>query len=979
MLMDVEASRVVEITRSLQAHLLGQPQADRQHQVLERSAGGGVRLCWRVSAWFNGRFNALIGLLLLAVLCANSPDVRAAPAAAVEPRPDMRVLIDISGSMKKTDPQNLRVPATKLLLNLAKPGSRMGIWTFGQHVDRLVPLATVDAKWKQAAAREANRISSSSLYTAIGDALDAAIQGDLKPDPAWERSVVLLSDGMVDISKNPADNQREQQRIFQEVVPRLVAGGYKVHAVALSEQADIEFLKRLAEATKGHFSIAHSADQLMHVFVDASDRVNQPLQVPLKNGGFTIDSTITEFTVLAYHRAGSASARLVAPSGKSVSYDQKDASVHWFSDPRFDLVTVQNPEKGQWRVEGDLDPDNRVTVVSNLDLAFEGLPSDVLAGEKLTARVYLSEKGKPIVHPQFLALMDITFTQNTPDGQKFEGKLSRDKAGNTVVPPDGIYQALLGRTLTEGEQQFSVVVDGRTFQRSKRRLVTVHKEALSVAQETELAEGRELQFLVLQPKISLVNPESLDVSADVIDPQGNRSVQGVLRTTLGQLRVNVPSYNGDGVYKVLLNVRGKTLEGADFQLEQGPYEVNYGSIIAAPPVSHQPLGMQYQEDESLDVGTTDDHSTDDRSTGENAEQVADQSAAPEVPEEAGEADEKSEQNTPSLLESFGTEILFSGIAFANLLLIALGVYFYRRMLKRQDAEQVLLMETFIRMKEKPAKQPTTMSSGMSSGEGDLTAETPSAAAASSTEKADQAEAPPASGANPPLFDLSDLDEDDGEATLVRESRQEDEGEPLSFDIPTLEPQETAAPISKSSEQNVSEQPETEEDPLDDIVFDEPSVSREDRDYKITEAPLTLEDDELIEVDDDFDEEPSEDSADARLSAHAASQAAKPIKEEVPLEAAVNAQEEIENVAEAEEVAEEDVDELTRILQEQEELVAQLSALETVEPQQELNETEMTEDQTAAGLNDESSETKKKAAKPQFPDDDFMLDNPNDPS
>ena len=34
--------------------------------------------------------------------------------------PDMRVVIDVSGSMKKTDPGNLRVPAVKLLLQLAK-------------------------------------------------------------------------------------------------------------------------------------------------------------------------------------------------------------------------------------------------------------------------------------------------------------------------------------------------------------------------------------------------------------------------------------------------------------------------------------------------------------------------------------------------------------------------------------------------------------------------------------------------------------------------------------------------------------------------------------------------------------------------------------------------------------------------------------------------------------------------------------------
>ena len=32
--------------------------------------------------------------------------------------PDIRVLVDVSGSMKTTDPQNLRIPALKLLAEL---------------------------------------------------------------------------------------------------------------------------------------------------------------------------------------------------------------------------------------------------------------------------------------------------------------------------------------------------------------------------------------------------------------------------------------------------------------------------------------------------------------------------------------------------------------------------------------------------------------------------------------------------------------------------------------------------------------------------------------------------------------------------------------------------------------------------------------------------------------------------------------------
>ena len=45
---------------------------------------------------------------------------------------DFRVLVDVSGSMKQSDPNDMRQPAVDLLIRLAPEKSLMGIWTFGQ-------------------------------------------------------------------------------------------------------------------------------------------------------------------------------------------------------------------------------------------------------------------------------------------------------------------------------------------------------------------------------------------------------------------------------------------------------------------------------------------------------------------------------------------------------------------------------------------------------------------------------------------------------------------------------------------------------------------------------------------------------------------------------------------------------------------------------------------------------------------------------
>ena len=67
------------------------------------------------------------------------------------PPADVRVLIDISGSMKKNDPENLRRPALNLITELLPAGDTAGVWTFGQYVNELVRHQPVDEAWRKMA------------------------------------------------------------------------------------------------------------------------------------------------------------------------------------------------------------------------------------------------------------------------------------------------------------------------------------------------------------------------------------------------------------------------------------------------------------------------------------------------------------------------------------------------------------------------------------------------------------------------------------------------------------------------------------------------------------------------------------------------------------------------------------------------------------------------------------------------------------
>lgn len=85
-------------------------------------------------------------LFLLGVVCIC---LFAAPIPCASQNLDVRLLIDVSGSKQTNDPENLRVPAVLLVVELMPRGATSGIWTFSERVEPLIPAAIVGDKWKK--------------------------------------------------------------------------------------------------------------------------------------------------------------------------------------------------------------------------------------------------------------------------------------------------------------------------------------------------------------------------------------------------------------------------------------------------------------------------------------------------------------------------------------------------------------------------------------------------------------------------------------------------------------------------------------------------------------------------------------------------------------------------------------------------------------------------------------------------------------
>ncbi len=542
----------------------------------------------------NARRHAALPALLLALglLLAGVPAWAADSAA--EPVDDVRVLIDISGSMKRTDPHNLRRPALRLFTSLLPNGTHAGVWTFGQWTNMLVKHGPVDAAWKARARKAAGEISSLGLYTNIEDVLRRATWDWKRPDDASRRSLILLTDGLVDIARNPAENAASRERILDDILPRLQQAGVTVHTIALSDESDADLLRQLAAATGGWFETIESADGLERLFLRMFEKVSKADTLPLTGNKVNIDNSIHEATFLVFRKPGSPPTTVTAPDGSNFGQQQLPAGVEWFEDERYDLITVQNPPPGEWRINADLDPDNRVMVVTDLRLKNTELPNDLSVGQPLLFTAQLEQKGRIIDRPDFLQFVKVTLTQVSDTGDEWQWRLRDDGKQADLTANDGVFSTRLGESLIEGEHEFILDVDGITFKRNKHQQVKVYGQPVD-AQLVPL--GHDRFALTIVPYVSLIDPHSMRVEVEHVLPNGRLQKTEAPQVNTAEWRLELDASGSIGEHELTAHISGQRSDGSPLNVQLGPIYFEAGGDAApqARAPMHAPQAEPRQE------------------------------------------------------------------------------------------------------------------------------------------------------------------------------------------------------------------------------------------------------------------------------------------------------------------------------------------------------------------------------------------------
>ena len=539
-------------------------------------------------------FHALLTILLLSLIAGMAAQAQEQASQSQAPELpdniDVRFVVDVSGSMKRTDPDNLRAQAVPMLAEFMPEGARSGLWTFGRYVNMLVPLEAVDDQWRQEMRDARSRIGSPGQYTHIGRALETATE-DFWPGGGYDNThVVLLTDGMVDVPEGEEASREERERILDDVLGHFREHGAHLHTIALSDEADRPLLEQLAAETGGHHAIARSDSELISAFLSAFGAASPTEEVPLENNGFAIDDSVDEFTALIFRDQGSDSAELVDPSGNRVTRDSLPEGSRWHRAETYDLVTIEDPATGRWEVDAMVGPDSRIKVVSELRMAAADLPARFFASDILDLEVAFYEDGDRLTDQDFLNVMDVRAEiRNAAGDRRGTVRLSGDG-----VPANGVFNGEI-RTLTEpGQYEVRLIGEGETFQRSQRQQVTLAPPFDTEIQGVGTGEDSRWTFRVM-PRDPGLEADSIQVEASVTGPDGETRKRALERVGGGSERMlTLRGEQGDGTYQVRLRMQAETQDGRVVSLGTPAFEAefpraaNTADYGAVEPVARQP-------------------------------------------------------------------------------------------------------------------------------------------------------------------------------------------------------------------------------------------------------------------------------------------------------------------------------------------------------------------------------------------------------
>jgi len=278
--------------------------------------------------------------------------------------------------------------------------------------------------------------------------------------------------------------------LVNQVLPGLKSKEIKVHSLAFSDQADKMLLAEISAATDGLNWHTADSQEVHKSFANLFLAVKRPQVVPMRSRSFALDDDVDEATFYITREEGS-KLTLISPKNQEMTVEKVPEWITWFAGKNFDVITMREPDVGEWQVQGGVSAEGFATVLTNLRLVTDW-PVLIRVGDKNVVQARLYDGEKPVALPEMSGVVQYAFQVMPTDrvaaavAQDFLNDEGRD--GDRVAH-DGIFSKYCAISEV-GEYKLSVVARAPTFERTQQvpfrvrpRLITLSVESARAAAE----------------------------------------------------------------------------------------------------------------------------------------------------------------------------------------------------------------------------------------------------------------------------------------------------------------------------------------------------------------------------------------------------------------------------------------------------------------------------------------------------------------
>lgn len=540
---------------------------------------------------------------LLSLLFLNAATSVSAEETTTSEKIAVSLVIDTSGSMADTDPNNLRKTAADIFIDLLSPEDYLGIVTFSTDVLEAVPLQQVVSVENKANMKSV----LAPAVTATGDtdylkALQAAeYQLDGFAEQDVRKVIIFLTDGVPD----PDAVQSADSAFMSDYMDSIWATtaniglkDYSIYALGFGN-SDQSILQRIASDTRGEAKFVESPSaiatdffEILRTLKNRQTFFNESLDLQGEQIiPFSVDAYTSQVTmVLANENAGLA-VSIVSSDGQTVPQN-----IGVQRNDNYSIVTMNQNEKeltGEWQLV--VNGTGNVQLFGDKDLFFKSWMAEPQANMQhpineplnfsiavlgelsphMTVDVLVSKNGVPEISSVQLVLKDGYYvgTYNEVDQQGDYSLETRVKDGDILVTNS--------LTTIKVQELPTLKMDGyekgnNTYKVSESKKITgyldMRDNVVNNQQGVEITSFNLVKnYVDGRQEIQTLSDNQDEASGDIVGGDGTYST--------------IVSFEQEGLFSASLVVQG-IYQGDPFMLEEdlGDYRVvSSGEFIGSIP------------------------------------------------------------------------------------------------------------------------------------------------------------------------------------------------------------------------------------------------------------------------------------------------------------------------------------------------------------------------------------------------------------